>query len=452
MTQFPPGVVTPLSNFGSKMQTIWRYADCGFSLTDSQNINIDVEGLNWAPAGGVITPDAFAQFEIRLSHCNFMPDEIIDPQSLFPRFQNSGLRPQYESNLLSGAPQVVVHPRQRGYVVDSGELIQTITGTTLLPFPLNRGIDPEDFAYYTWRDTGIRTRAGTGNGGVEPQAYLLALGIAAPLVPFYRPGQVQTVGLPLLMEFRTYPDPNSIGLNAWSLALAVNSSSRPYFRAFSTGGVNQSGSNVFIDPDSQSTSNGGFNPNSMPNPGAPTFGRDNTVHIGAIDYVTRISRVHSVWYEAVIASEVTFTNRRYNPPTLEPNLDDQAPGTDIDVDFRGADAFTYDNGGNYLTDNDSDDGGAGNGIIDYTEDAFSLDLYGDYYNEIETLTIGGSINHDSNAMNSGIAFLNTSDTWKDTVNDIAGARFYQVRVTFFGNTVSGQTAELSAFAMTWTQN
>ena len=55
-------------------------------------------------------------------------------------------------------------------------------------------------------------------------------------------------------------------------------------------------------------------------------------------------------------------------------------------------------------------------------------------------------------MNSGIAFLNTSDTWKDTVNDIAGARFYQVRVTFFGNTVSGQTAELSAFAMTWTQN
>ena len=170
MTQFPPGVVTPLSNFGSKMQTIWRYADCGFSLTDSQNINIDVEGLNWAPAGGVITPDAFAQFEIRLSHCNFMPDEIIDPQSLFPRFQNSGLRPQYESNLLSGAPQVVVHPRQRGYVVDSGELIQTITGTTLLPFPLNRGIDPEDFAYYTWRDTGIRTRAGTGNRGVEPPA------------------------------------------------------------------------------------------------------------------------------------------------------------------------------------------------------------------------------------------------------------------------------------------
>ncbi|MEM8711917.1 MAG: hypothetical protein AAGG01_13275, partial [Planctomycetota bacterium] len=32
MTSFPPGVVTPFSPLGSKMQTLWRYADCGFSL------------------------------------------------------------------------------------------------------------------------------------------------------------------------------------------------------------------------------------------------------------------------------------------------------------------------------------------------------------------------------------------------------------------------------------
>jgi len=452
MTQFPQGVVTPLSNYGSKMQTLWRYCDCGFSLTDPQNVNIDVEGLNWQPAGGVITPDAFSQFEIQLSHCRYAPDEIIDPSSLFPQFQNSGLRPQYDSNVLPGAPSVTVHPRERGYNIDSGNLFTTPTGATLLPFPMNKGIEPQDFTYYTWRDTTIRDRAGISNGGVEPQAYLLALGIDAPLVPFYRPGQVQTVGLPLLMEFRTYPDPEAIGLNAWVLALAVNSSSRPYFRAFSTGGVNTAGTTVFVNPDSQSISNGGFNPGSLPNAGAPTYGRDNTVHLGGLDYVTRVSQVHSIWFESIIESEVAFSTRVYNPPTLEPSPQAQPPGTEIFASFRGAQSFTYDNGGLYRTDNDADEGGLGNGIIDYTEDAFSLDLYGDYYNEVDTAAIGGAINHDTNAMNPGISFLGASDVWRASVNDIADARFYQVRLTFVGNPVTAQTPELSAFAITWSQD
>lgn len=452
MTQFPQGVVTPLSNFGSKMQTLWRYCDCGFSLTDPQNANIDVEGLNWQPSGGVITPDAFSQFEIQLSHCRYAPDEIIDPSSLFPQFQNSGLRPQYDSNVLPGAPRTTVHPRERGYTVDSGNLFTTPTGATLLPFPMNRGIAPEDYTYYTWRDTTIRDRAGISNGGVEPQAYLLALGIDAPLVPFYRPGQVQTVGLPLLMDFSTYPDPEAIGLNAWVLALAVNSSSRPYFRAFSTGGVNQSGTTVFVNPDSQSIANGGFNPGSLPNPGAPTFGRDNTVHLGGIDYITRVSQVHSLWYESIIPSETSFSTRVYNPPTLEPNPGAQPPGTEIVSNFRGAQSFTYDNSGLYRVDNDADDGGLGNGIIDYTEDAFSLDLYGDYYNEVDTAAIAGSINHDTNAMNPGISFLGATDEWRSDVSEIDNARFYQVRLTFIGNPVTAQTPELSAFAMTWSQD
>ncbi len=452
MTQFPQGVVTPLSNFGSKMQTLWRYCDAGFSLTDPQNINIDVEGLNWQPSGGVITPDAFSQFEIQLSHCRYAPDEIIDPSSLFPQFQNSGLRPQYDGNVLPGAPRTTVHPRERGYVVDSGNLFTTPTGASLLPFPMNRGIPAEDYTYYTWRDTTIRDRAGISNGGVEPQAYLLALGIDAPIVPFYRPGQVQTVGLPLLMEFRTYPDAEAIGLNAWVLALAVNSSSRPYFRAFSTGGVNQAGTTVFVNPDTQSISNGGFNPGSLPTGGAPTFGRDNTVHLGGIDYVTRVSQVYSIWYESIIPSEANFSTRVYNQPILEPSPSAQPPGTEIQVGFRGAQSFTYDNSGLYRVDNDADDGGLGNGIIDYTEDGFSLDLYGDYYNEVDTAAIAGSINHDTNAMNPGISFLGATDVWRTEVSEIDNARFYQVRLTFVGNPVTVQTPELSAFAMTWSQD
>lgn len=444
MTPFNQGVVTPLSNFGSKMQTIWRYADCGFSLTDVQNINIDVEGLYWEPSGGVVTPDGFSEFEISLGHSRWAPDEVIDPQSLFPNFQNSGLRANYGNNRLPNSNVVVVHNRQDGYMLDPGELVVTAAGTPLMPFPANRNVDTDDLTFFTWRDTSIRDRAGTANGGVEPQAYLMALNQPVVNPPYYRSGQVQSIGLPLLMEYRTYPDPSAVGLNAWVLNLAVNSSSRPYFRAFSTGGVNQSGTQVLIDPDAQNTSNGGYTPASTP-PGDTTFGRDNSVHRGAIDYVTRISRAHSIWFPSTIESEGTFTSRVFNPPTVEPNPADQPPGTEIDIDFRGALSITYLNNMNPspFNDHDTDD----NGITDYLENAFTLDLYGDYYNEVD-----GALNHDTNVQNIGLTFIGTSQDWQETVDLIDDSRFYQVRLTFIGNPVTTQIPELSAFAITWAQN
>ncbi|MEM6672676.1 MAG: Ig-like domain-containing protein [Planctomycetota bacterium] len=454
MTSFPQGVVTPLSNFGSRMQHVWRYAECGFSLTDLQNVNLDVEGLNWSPAGGSVTPDAFDEFEIRLSHSAFAPDETINPDNAFPLFRNSGIKPQFSNNVLSGATQVVVHPRERGYVLNPAELFSTITGTTVMPFPLNRDVAPDERTYFTWRDTALRSRGGQGGGGVEPVAYLLALGLPVPTLPYFNAGEVQTIGLPLLMEYRTYPDTSAIGQNAWALELALNSSSRPYFRAFTTGGTNQSGSSVFIDPDTETRANGGFNPSTTP-PGAPTWGLDNSVHLGAIDFVTRVSRVHSIWYEATIAGESSFTTRRYNPPTLEPAPIDQPDGTSLDVDFRGATALTLLNGCDVpppdpplpnSQDNDQDD----DGVIDFTVDAFSLDGYGDYYNEAANDC--AVLNHDRLRMNPGITFLNGTDEWQDTVDQIESARYYQVRLTFNSNPLNGSIAELSAFALTWDPN
>jgi len=64
MTPFPQGVQTPLSPLGSKMQTLWRYCDLGFSLSDETNMNIDVEGLAWSPAGGSVVSDAYEEFEV----------------------------------------------------------------------------------------------------------------------------------------------------------------------------------------------------------------------------------------------------------------------------------------------------------------------------------------------------------------------------------------------------
>lgn len=440
MTPFPGGVVTPFSPEGSRLQAIWRYADCGFSLTDPQAINIDVEGLSWSPASGTVTPETFSRFEIRLGHSAFAPDEIPSPMSLFPLYNTSGLRRNFQQNLLNGGDGVVVHPRTLGYSIDTADLQISPSGTTLMPFPLNRDVAPEDRRYFTWRDTDVRERGGPLNGGVEPQAYLTALNIVPPVLPYYRAGEAQTIGLPLLMEFRTYPDPGAIGQNGWDLRLASNSSSQPFFRSFSTGGTNLSGTRVLVDPDAENRANGGYNPGSTPS-GATTPARDNSVHFGAIDYVTRISRAHSIWFESVISSEPSFTSRQYNPATIEPALSDQPAGTDVQVAYRGARRITYLAGANYLTNNDQD----ADGLVDFTENAFTLDLYGDFYNEI-----AGPLNHDSAAMNPGLELIDSDDNWRDTVSEIEGARFYQVRLSFIGNEISGQTPTVSALAVTWT--
>ncbi|MFT6831278.1 MAG: hypothetical protein ACJAZN_001437, partial [Planctomycetota bacterium] len=428
MTAFPPGVVTPFSPLGSKMQTLWRYSDCGFSLTDATNINIDVEGMWWSPAGGSISPDGFDRFEIRLSHCKYAPDELINPQSLFPQFQNSGLRPVYTVNILNNEVQQVMHPRELGYTVDQADVVQTSNGTTLVPFPLNRNVPESEKRYFTWRDTRIRERSGALNGGLESDAYSQALGLPPEPTKYYRQGQIQTIGLPLLMEFRTSLDLSASGQNAWILNLAVNSSSKPYFRAFSTGGVNTSGNQVFIDPATESSANGGFSPGSNP-PGAPNFGRDNTFHLGALDYVARVSLAHSIWFEALIEAEASgsFGGRLYSEPTIEPGPESQPSGTSIEFTFRGATNIVFAPTSAFpggVADNYSGPGVVFTGeLADYQYDAFTLDLFGDYWNDREATTSAppGSPSHNlsQNRDNFGLTFLpgfTDPEAWRESVS------------------------------------
>ena len=60
-----------------------------------------------------------------------------------------------------------------------------------------------------------------GNGAPVSR-YFELLGLAAQ--PVYPTGEVQTCGLPLLMEFRCYPSDTGLGLNPLAVALAINSS------------------------------------------------------------------------------------------------------------------------------------------------------------------------------------------------------------------------------------
>lgn len=425
MPIFTPGVQTPLSGLGSKLQTIWRYCDVGFGLQDEANINVDVEGIAWAPVGGAAVADSFERFEMILSHSNRLPDETIDPQSLLPIYPNSGLGAIYGNNLLSSAldPQKIVHPRERGYTVNPADLFPATSGTLMMPFPLNRGIPADQFRYWTWRDTSVLAKGGLPDSpGAELAVVCNVLFGGVSTVPGvgcnvgrpYGLNNVPTVGLPILMEYKTFPDDGALGLNSFDVSFAVNSSSRPNFRAFSTGGVNQSGQVIEKDPDLEATASGGFNPSGN---GIPTPPADNTFYIGQLDLVLRISRAHSIWFN----SGFPVNQVSYGPPVIEPRPEQQPDGTSIQLDFRGA-ANVTNNGGTAPND----------------RDAAKFDFYGDPI----PLTPG------SGTLSFTVAFFG-DNTWKSSIAAINGAPRFQTRITFLSNPQTNLSPTLTSLAFAY---
>ncbi|MFN0008147.1 MAG: Ig-like domain-containing protein [Planctomycetota bacterium] len=401
MFAVPSGVNSPLSPLGSRLHALWRYCDVGMGLVDESFMNVDVEGLAWSPIGGVAVPDQYALFEISLAHSGFLPDELRDPISLLPQYVNSGVVTTYAQNPLDPAadPLRVVHPRQRGYTVNPADLFLATTGTPMMPWPLNRNLPPNQFVYYTWRDTAIQAKKAPNGTGAELGIVVETTGMGTAGVPFPA-GLVPTIGLPLLMEFKCFPDATGLGLNALDANIAINASSRPSFRAFSTGGTNSSGIPVMIDPDLQAVAQGGFNPNSIP-PGLPTPPIDNVFHIGQMDLVVRVSRVHSVWIDARLA------NASFAPPIVEPAPADQPAGAQVELAFRGANAA----------------------IALVQRDASTLDPYGD------------------SLVPAAVTYLNGDPTWKASPAQMNGAKFVQVRMSFVSNAATGDIARMTAMGL-----
>ncbi|MCH2103527.1 MAG: hypothetical protein MK297_05870 [Planctomycetes bacterium] len=414
MTPFPAGVQTPLSPLGSKMHTLWRYCDLGFSLTDETNMNIDIEGLAWAPAGGSVVSDAYDEFEVRVAHSAWLPDELLDPNSGFPSHPQSGLNTVYSTNFLDqiGDPGTVLHPRERGYVVNPGDLfIGQGNGSNMLPFPVNQDVPADEFLYYTWRDTSLLgTAANQGAGAILDIEDLILFG-GGGAAKTYTPGNVPSIGLPLLMEFRCYVDTGALGLNAFDISLATNSSARPNFRAFSTGGYNTNNDPQFKDPDLEDAADGGFNPASNP-PGATTPGVDNTFYIGQVDLVTRVSRSHSIWFDSGL------TNPSYQDPVVEPAPEDLPSGTSIVMDYRGATITSI----NPTTQT--------NTIL---SNPAQIDLYGE-----QVQGSPGTIN-----------FQNGDSGWKNDISEIDGAQFFQLRLTFISNAATDRTPWLSTLGFAY---
>ncbi|MCZ6596539.1 MAG: Ig-like domain-containing protein [Planctomycetota bacterium] len=400
MFPLPVGVQNPLNPMGSKLMQIWRYVDFGQSALDESFDNIDIEGLAWAPFGGQVVADSFPEFEISLSHSHYLPDEHLNPASILPSYPQSGLQKStFDINVLQdpASPQTVVHPKALGYSINPIDLFVSSTGTTLFPYPLNSGTDPSTFSYYTWRDTAIQAKAAPNGVGIDLQVMedvgLIPSGTSGSIAPV---GEVPSIGLPLLMEYKCYPTSTAIGLNAFDVSIAINSSRLPAFRVFSAGGVDAGGQTILVDPDLEVVPSGGITPT------GPTPPDDNTFTIGQADMITRVSRVHSVWIDtSAVGGASDFFD-----PVVEPAAPDQPNDTEVVLAFRGADSVPLEG-----------------------FDATQLDRYGELPVPLTVVFFGGD------------------DSWKSSIDDVDGARYLQVRFTFVGNTATQQAASLDSFGV-----
>jgi hypothetical protein len=410
MTPLPVGVVEPLSIFGSRLMTVWRYHDLNLPFYDDMYFNIDVEGLAWMVSGTGVQLDLFPEFQLLVAHSRFLPDEVVVPGTGMPPapvlpWPNSGLVPTFAQNLLDvdEDPLTVMAPKSGGYPIQPLDSFKTPSGTLMQPFPINLHKPLSQFTYWTYRDTAKLAVGGPSGGGAETQVNQPG---GPPFTTFYPAGKVPTIGLPILMDFRTYPSPTTTqGLNLLSLA-AVNaagpSAGLPFFRTHSTGGVLPNSQFKLIDPDIEQTAQGGLNAL-----GAPTPPIDSGFYYGNADFVTRVHRMHTIWLDT--GSPSSFADLVTVPRTTE-----VPAGTQMSFAFRGAVLISD---------------------LTAAQDGENLDPYGD---KKPLSTTPFTVN-----------FLNSDPTWKASLTELSGARYVQVRMTMVTSAETGAFPELDAMGLSF---
>ncbi|HEX9794003.1 MAG TPA: hypothetical protein VGC54_08475 [Planctomycetota bacterium] len=338
-TTTPQAPFSPLDPQGSVIMSVYRPHDLGLAYSNPVDYNLDVEGLSWAPLGGVVNDDTYPRFSLAVGHAKFMPDEVVIPPAVCPAFPQSGLifSGDFDDNILGfpqGFDESIVF--DTAYTLRSINVFQASSGTSMLPYP--------SFATtYTYRDTAIdQTILGgaAASIGSPPLAHSVATGEGT----LWGPEQVPSIGLPLLWRTRTYSRGNFIGANRFQTVHMVPNAfngicgqpNEPAFRVLSVGGTD--GANNFspVIPDNKDF--GGTSPIGGFLNGQPTTNHDPLMYWGQVDFVVRVSRVYTHWFDmgTVVDSPDAIVGT-----VLEPANVVQSPGTAVEVEFRGSASVSH---------------------------------------------------------------------------------------------------------------
>ncbi len=417
---FTAGIMNPLVPAGAVLHTLYGYHHLGFGLSNNQEYNLDVEGMSWSPFQGIVFDTTFDRYSIALAHSGRLPDDWIDPGSGYPAYFNSGLKRTsanlFDENIYGFGEDPVAHadldevivfdvPQ---YSISQANVYSASGGVAMYPWP-------EFSETFTYRDTALpvpdgNTLAGGNNAtgtnvdnrgwGCPPRVVNEDLTYPKSLIP--------TIGLPLLMRYRCYVVGAEFGYNGSQVQIMVGSSALPAFRVFSWGGL--SGSTWdFVVPDLD-----GAGTSPTPRGSIKAFGPE--IHWGQVDFVTKVSRVYTHWFNAGGAVDW------FSTLTLEPTPQQSNPGTSVEVQFRTTPSINV--------------AGCVNETSPLEDASNAFDAYGEYDEEI------------------GCATVTVPTDWTSDPSSLTSLQYpyFQLRFTFIANTQLNLEAEMDAFGFAYTTN
>jgi len=388
----PTPVYEPLTPMGAVVMNVYRPQDFGFgsesSYFDEGEYNMDVEGMAWSPFAGP-NDDFFPRISLALSHAGYMPDEVIDLQgrAVYP---NSGLKSSvpFTENILGwdqGQLETIVF--DDSYAIRSINKFRSESGQNYMPWP--------DFTEnFTWRDTAISQDilGGSTDGIGAPTTYVDGAGT-------FPTEEIPSIASAMLCRFRCYYVGKIEPINQFNVYHLVINSPLPAFRVFSAGGIDASNGDHPVIPDNDT--NSGTRPTGGWFQGSPTPPMDDNVYWAQADFVVRVSRIYTHWFDlgGVLPED------GLQAIVLEPAEAHMLPETEINVEYRGA--FSVTHPGNPIENTSP--------LLDAVG---SFDVYGDF-----------------NELSGGVS---TPTAWTTDLTDLeatasAQYRYLQLRISFVGN-------------------
>ena len=402
-------IYEPLTPMGAVVMNVYRPQDFGFgsesSYFDEGEYNMDVEGMAWSPFAGP-NDDFFPRISLALSHAGYLPDELpnLQAQAVYP---NSGLRSStpFTENILGwdqGQGETIVF--DDSYAVRSINKFRSESGQNYIPWP--------DFTEsFTWRDTAIPQDilGGSSDGVGAPTSMVDGAGT-------FPTEEIPSIASALLCRFRCYYVGRIEPINQFNVYHMVPNSQLPAFRVFSAGGIDASNGDHPVIPDNDT--NSGTRPTGGWFGGAPTPPMDDNIYWAHADFVVRVSRVYTHWFDL----GGVLPDGGVEAVVIEPAEAHMLPGTEVNVDYRGS--FSVTHPGNPIT-NPSP-------LTDAKE---VFDIYGDF-----TEQGGGGVS--------------TPTAWTSNLTDLEATaanqyRFLQLRISFVGNSELSLPATLDGFGFAY---
>jgi hypothetical protein len=351
---FPLGAATPLASFstaggpqphnGARFQTVYRDVDASPNRDALAGTLLDLYKLSWAPIGGNVTTDVYADVSLHCAHSTYRP--MTTQNGGYTSFPTSGLGQPFDfaawqslidPNTPDACGLSCVNNEGPNYwdslvtVVPPGTTYK-ITQTSLFTPPF------DGHPYCPW--PAFTTNFQYNNGDIPKAEKALRKSVnqqfkcggvanwADRRVFSADPDQDNLGGDSMLVECRIRPQTTNIsGANGFTFAIGVLLAPSPNFRLFSLGSPNR-----VVNPDNLNQNAARCAIGNTQNPGTATIG-DNDRYFAAFDYVKTTSIITSP-YVRVFPSTITAPD--YFAPTVQPAAAEQPAGTQVKLEFQGA--------------------------------------------------------------------------------------------------------------------